>query len=195
MERNNPPIAPKIDFLSLCPWPGELVCAEGRYMEGEAEKRAAIFIGPEFGTVQRADLVAAAREAGALKFMASILRTPKPIPIWRKMTESEYLDALPAFAKYCRTLHAELEAEEETAGGQDQQTGRAEVFREESEREYQITRATYLLEWRDEEDMSGQSDMRPFCGETIASSCWSAPIALGMAPTRSHGCAKSLPGG
>jgi adenine-specific DNA-methyltransferase len=33
-------------------------------MEGEIEKRAAIFIGPEFGTVQRADLVAAAREAG-----------------------------------------------------------------------------------------------------------------------------------
>ena len=33
-------------------------------MEGDTEKRAAISIGPEFGTVQRADLVAAAREAG-----------------------------------------------------------------------------------------------------------------------------------
>ncbi len=54
----------KITFTALAPWPGELVCAEGRYLEGEAEKRAAIFIGPEFGTVQRADLVAAAREAG-----------------------------------------------------------------------------------------------------------------------------------
>ena len=32
------------------------------------EKRAAIFIGPEFGTVQRADLVAAAREAGDAGF-------------------------------------------------------------------------------------------------------------------------------
>jgi hypothetical protein len=30
-----------------------------RYMEGDVEKRAAVFIGPEFGTVQRADLVAA----------------------------------------------------------------------------------------------------------------------------------------
>ena len=50
------------------PWPGDLVCAEGRYMEGEIEKRAAIFIGPEFGTVQRADLVAAAREAGDASF-------------------------------------------------------------------------------------------------------------------------------
>ena len=53
----------RIAFTSVVPWPGELVCAEGRYLEGEAEKRAAIFIGPEFGTVQRADLVQAAREA------------------------------------------------------------------------------------------------------------------------------------
>jgi adenine-specific DNA-methyltransferase len=57
----------KITFTSLTPWPGELVCAEGRYIEGNAdsgsEKRAAIFIGPEFGTVARPDLVAAAGEA------------------------------------------------------------------------------------------------------------------------------------
>ena len=58
----------KITFTSLTPWPGELVCAEGRYAEGDAEKRAAIFIGPEFGTVARPDLVAAAREAGDAGF-------------------------------------------------------------------------------------------------------------------------------
>ncbi|MGE3312097.1 MAG: site-specific DNA-methyltransferase, partial [Limisphaerales bacterium] len=58
----------RITFTALTPWPGELVCGEGRYMEGVAEKRAAIFIGPEFGTVQRADLVAAAREAGDAGF-------------------------------------------------------------------------------------------------------------------------------
>jgi adenine-specific DNA-methyltransferase len=58
----------KITFTSLTAWPGELVCGEGRYLEGDAEKRAAIFIGPEFGTVQRADLVAAAREAGDAGF-------------------------------------------------------------------------------------------------------------------------------
>src|SRR5262249_49970111 len=58
----------RITFTALTPWPGDLVCAEGRYLEGEAEKRAAIFIGPEFGTVQRADLVAAAREAGDAGF-------------------------------------------------------------------------------------------------------------------------------
>jgi adenine-specific DNA-methyltransferase len=58
----------RITFTALTAWPGELVCAEGRYSEGETEKRAAIFIGPEFGTVQRADLVAAAREAGDAGF-------------------------------------------------------------------------------------------------------------------------------
>src|SRR4029453_17027921 len=64
--------ADKITFTSLTPWPGDLVCAEGRYIEGNAEsgseKRAAIFIGPEFGTVSRPDLVEAAREAGDADF-------------------------------------------------------------------------------------------------------------------------------
>ena len=55
-------------FSSLIPWPGALVCAEGRYFEAETEKRAAIFVGPEFGTVTRPDLVAAAREAGDADF-------------------------------------------------------------------------------------------------------------------------------
>jgi adenine-specific DNA-methyltransferase len=58
----------KIVFTMLAPWPGELVCGEGRYLEGDTEKRAAIFIGPEFGTVQRQDLVLAAREAGDADF-------------------------------------------------------------------------------------------------------------------------------
>ncbi len=62
----------RITFTALNPWPGELICAEGRYVEGNAEtgteKRAAIFIGPEFGTVTRPDLVSAAREAGDADF-------------------------------------------------------------------------------------------------------------------------------
>ncbi|WP_081620924.1 site-specific DNA-methyltransferase [Thioalkalivibrio sp. ALMg13-2] len=62
----------KITFTALTPWPGDLICAEGRYFEGGEEtgkeKRAAIFIGPEFGTVSRPDLVAAAREAGDADF-------------------------------------------------------------------------------------------------------------------------------
>ena len=66
----------KITFTSITPWPGDLVCAEGRYIEGDeetgTEKRAAIFVGPEFGTVSRPDLVAAAREAGDGGFDALI---------------------------------------------------------------------------------------------------------------------------
>ncbi len=68
----------RISFTALTPWPGDLVCAEGRYIEEGAakasgggtatEKRAAIFIGPEFGTVQRADLVEAARDAADAGF-------------------------------------------------------------------------------------------------------------------------------
>ncbi|MBF0258633.1 MAG: site-specific DNA-methyltransferase [Desulfamplus sp.] len=64
----------KITFSSIKPWPGDMICAEGvYYVEGNKEesgkeKRAAIFIGPEFGTVSRVDLVAATREAGDADF-------------------------------------------------------------------------------------------------------------------------------
>lgn len=57
----------RITLSSITPWPGLFVCAVGRYVEGNdnsgKERRAGIFIGPEFGTVSRPDLVAAAREA------------------------------------------------------------------------------------------------------------------------------------
>ena len=60
----------KITFTSITGWPGNHICAEGRYVEGDSntEKRAGIFIGPEFGTVARPELVAAAREAGDAGF-------------------------------------------------------------------------------------------------------------------------------
>ena len=62
----------RITFTSIAPWPGHFVCAEGHYTEGDpdtgTEKRAGILVGPEFGTVSRADLVAAAREAGDAGF-------------------------------------------------------------------------------------------------------------------------------
>jgi adenine-specific DNA-methyltransferase len=58
----------RITFLSLTGWPGRFICAEGTFMEGEAQRRAGILIGPEFGTVARPDLVAAAREAGDAGF-------------------------------------------------------------------------------------------------------------------------------
>ena len=62
----------RISFSGMRPWPGDLVCAEGTYAEGKSgygsEKRAGIFIGPEFGTVSRPDLVEAAREAADADF-------------------------------------------------------------------------------------------------------------------------------
>lgn len=57
-----------IMFTSLTGWPGEYIGAEGRFMEGETERRAAIFIGPEFGTLSRVDLTAAAREGTDARF-------------------------------------------------------------------------------------------------------------------------------
>ncbi|MCC6266782.1 MAG: site-specific DNA-methyltransferase [Dehalococcoidia bacterium] len=60
----------RISFTSLTPWPGYFLCAEGKYSEGETgrEVRAGIFVGPEFGTVSRMDLVEAAKEAGDAGF-------------------------------------------------------------------------------------------------------------------------------
>ena len=62
----------RISFSGITPWPGDLVCAEGTYLEGDVdsgrEKRAGIFVGPEFGTVSRPDLVEAVREAADADF-------------------------------------------------------------------------------------------------------------------------------
>ena len=88
----------RITFTSLAPWPGKYIAAEGRYIEtgpseaervsakasdtnaagstsgggapraASKERRAAVFVGPEFGTVSRQDLVLAAREAGDADF-------------------------------------------------------------------------------------------------------------------------------
>lgn len=61
----------RIKFLSIDGWAGNgYIAAVGRYQEGEdgPERRAGIFIGPEFGTVQRADLTAAARECAEAGF-------------------------------------------------------------------------------------------------------------------------------
>ncbi len=58
----------KIEFNSITGWPGNYICAEARYNQSDKEQRAGIFIGPEFGTVSRPDLVGAAREAGDAGF-------------------------------------------------------------------------------------------------------------------------------
>ena len=65
----------RISFTSLTRWPGRMVCAEGAVAPPDnaddshpGYQRAAIFIGPEFGTVSRADIVEAAREAAEAGF-------------------------------------------------------------------------------------------------------------------------------
>lgn len=58
----------KIVFSEVNPWPGKMICAEATYTESKKVKRAAILIGPEFGTVSRVDLVEAAKEAAESDF-------------------------------------------------------------------------------------------------------------------------------
>lgn len=57
----------RLRFTAIRPFAGRYVNAEGRYTEGESEgapeRRAAIFIGPEYDTVTRSMIVAAAKEA------------------------------------------------------------------------------------------------------------------------------------
>ncbi|WP_245494164.1 site-specific DNA-methyltransferase [Rhizobium leguminosarum] len=61
--------ADTIHFNSIEPWPGNYIAAEGLYADGGAvEKRAAILIGPEFGTLTRSQITAAAREASDARF-------------------------------------------------------------------------------------------------------------------------------
>jgi adenine-specific DNA-methyltransferase len=70
--------ADRLVFTSVRGWPGQFICAEGMVRQRSAdeaadedtapEKRAAILIGPEYGTVSRPDLTAAAREAAEAGF-------------------------------------------------------------------------------------------------------------------------------
>lgn len=65
--------ADTIRFASLDPWVGRWIAAEGHYADAEGrEKRAAILIGPEFGTLSRSAITAAAREASEARFDALI---------------------------------------------------------------------------------------------------------------------------
>ena len=54
----------RLEFTELRPFAGTpLIAAEGRYMEGETERRVAVVIGPEYGTVGWGLVRDAAREA------------------------------------------------------------------------------------------------------------------------------------
>ena len=59
----------RISFESLDGWPGSYIAGKGAYRDADGTlKTAGIFIGPEFGTVSRVDLVEAARECADAGF-------------------------------------------------------------------------------------------------------------------------------
>ncbi len=59
----------KIAFNSLTGWPGNYISGKGNYCDSNGDNKiAGIFIGPEFGTVSRVDLVEAARECADIGF-------------------------------------------------------------------------------------------------------------------------------
>lgn len=58
----------RINFSAMEGWPGEYIAATGTYEQDGAPKKAAIFIGPEFGSITRSDIMAAAREANDARF-------------------------------------------------------------------------------------------------------------------------------
>ena len=62
----------RITFSTVEGWPGEYIAAVGHYTESDIERRAGIFIGPEYGTITRSDLANAASEAQRDRFDALI---------------------------------------------------------------------------------------------------------------------------
>ncbi len=58
----------RIEFTAVEGWPGDYIAANGSYEQDGAPKKAAIFIGPEFGSITRSDIMAAAREANEARF-------------------------------------------------------------------------------------------------------------------------------
>ena len=58
----------RLEFTHLAAWPGELIAAEGHFNEGDKTRRAGILLGPEYGSLTRTDITAAAREASDARF-------------------------------------------------------------------------------------------------------------------------------
>ena len=62
----------RITFSTIEGWPGRYIAAIGYYTEGDTERRAGIFIGPEYGAITKSDLATAASEAQQDRFDALI---------------------------------------------------------------------------------------------------------------------------
>jgi len=58
----------KLTFTHLGAWPGNMIAAEAHFNEGSHARRAGILLGPEYGSLTRNDITAAAREAIEARF-------------------------------------------------------------------------------------------------------------------------------
>lgn len=153
--------ADAIRFDTLTPWPGEWIGAEGRYMEGEVERRAAIFIGPEYGTVSRPDLVACAREAADAGFDIVIACA---FNFEAHAQELHKLGRVPI-------LHARMNADLHMAGDLKAGGGNLFVVFGEPEIELQKDGDRYRVE------LKGVDIFKPATGEVVSSepddiACW-----------------------
>lgn len=153
--------ADAIRFDTLAPWPGEWIGAEGRYMEGEAQRRAAIFIGPEYGTVSRPDLVACAREAADAGFDIVIACA---FNFEAHAQELHKLGRVPI-------LHARMNADLHMAGDLKAGGGNLFVVFGEPEIELQKDGDRYRVE------LKGVDIFKPATGEVVSSepddiACW-----------------------
>ncbi|KIQ01094.1 DNA methylase [Agrobacterium tumefaciens] len=150
-----------IRFDALTPWPGEWIGAEGRYMEGEVERRAAILIGPEYGTVSRPDLVACAREAADAGFDIVIACA---FNFEAHAQELHKLGRVPI-------LHARMNADLHMAGDLKAGGGNLFVVFGEPEIELQKDGDRYRVE------LKGVDIFKPATGEVVSSepddiACW-----------------------
>ncbi|NTB96255.1 site-specific DNA-methyltransferase [Agrobacterium tumefaciens] len=153
--------ADAIRFDTLAPWPGEWIGGEGRYMEGEVERRAAIFIGPEYGTVSRPDLVACAREAADAGFDIVIACA---FNFEAHAQELHKLGRVPI-------LHARMNADLHMAGDLKAGGGNLFVVFGEPEIELQKDGDRYRVE------LKGVDIFKPATGEVVSSepddiACW-----------------------
>ncbi|WP_159946262.1 site-specific DNA-methyltransferase [Rhizobium sp. 18065] len=153
--------ADAIRFDTLTPWPGEWIGADGRYLEGEVERRAAIFIGPEYGTVSRPDLVACAREAADAGFDIVIACA---FNFEAHAQELHKLGRVPI-------LHARMNADLHMAGDLKAGGGNLFVVFGEPEIELQKDGDRYRVE------LKGVDIFKPATGEVVSSepddiACW-----------------------
>lgn len=118
----------RIRFESLDPWPGHYLAARAQYREGDAQDdtaplvTAGILVGPEFGTLSRTDLTAAAREAQEAGFQVLIA-----LAFAYDAQASEFNKLGPLTVIRAR-MHAELHMKDDSGKNPMKNTGAGNLF-------------------------------------------------------------------